>query len=56
MSQNGSHVRIQTNEKGRYSETNPNHNPLKAGTLRQILKNIALHLELSLDDLEDRLF
>jgi predicted RNA binding protein YcfA (HicA-like mRNA interferase family) len=54
--QNGSHVRIQTNEKGRHSETIPNHNPLKAGTLRQILKNIALDLELSLDELEDELF
>lgn len=54
--QNGSHVRIQTNEKGRHSETIPNHNPLKAGTLRQILKNIASHFEISLDELEDRLF
>jgi predicted RNA binding protein YcfA (HicA-like mRNA interferase family) len=54
--QNGSHVRIQTNEKGRHSETIPNHNPLKAGTLRQILNKIALHFEISLDELEDRLF
>jgi len=56
MRQNGSHVRIQTNEKGRHSETIPNHNPLKAGTLRQILKNIASHFEISLDELVDRLF
>ena len=56
LPQNGSHVRIQTNEKGRHSETIPNHKPLKAGTRRQILKNIALHFEISLDELEDRLF
>ena len=43
-------------KKGKNSESILNNNSLKAGTLRQILKNIALHLELSLDDLEDRLF
>jgi predicted RNA binding protein YcfA (HicA-like mRNA interferase family) len=35
--QNGSHVRIQTNEKGKSSESILNNNSLKAGTLRQIL-------------------
>jgi predicted RNA binding protein YcfA (HicA-like mRNA interferase family) len=54
--QNGSHIRIQTNEKGRHSETIPNHNPLKSGTLRQILKNISSHFEISLDELEEKLF
>lgn len=54
--QNGSHVRIQTTEKGKHSETIPNHSPLKVGTLRQILKNIASHFEISLDELENKLF
>lgn len=54
--QSGSHIRIQTDEKGRHSETIPNHNPLKLGTLKQILKNIAAHLEISLEKLEKRLF
>jgi len=42
--QNGSHVKIQTNKKCRHSETITEHNLLKARTLRQILKNLALHL------------
>ena len=43
-------------KKGKNSESIPNNNSLKAGTLRQILQNIASHLEKSLDEFEDRLF
>lgn len=54
--QTGSHIRIQTNKKGKHSETVPNHDPLKKGTLRSILKNIANHFDITLNDLESRLF
>jgi predicted RNA binding protein YcfA (HicA-like mRNA interferase family) len=54
--QSGSHIRIQTNKNGKHSETIPNHSPLKQGTLRQILKNIAAHFEISLEELEKKLF
>ena len=54
--QNGSHVRIQTEQNGKHSETVPNHNPMKQGTLRKILKNVANHFDLTLDELEIMLF
>jgi predicted RNA binding protein YcfA (HicA-like mRNA interferase family) len=54
--QNGSHIRVQTEEKGKHSETIPNHDPMRQGTLRKILKNIANHFDLTLDELENMLF
>jgi predicted RNA binding protein YcfA (HicA-like mRNA interferase family) len=54
--QTGSHIRIQTLKNGKHSETIPNHSPLKTGTLRKILKNISTHLEISLVELESKLF
>ena len=54
--QNGSHVRIQTEQNGKHSETVPNHNPMKQGTLRKILKNVANHFDLTIDELEIMLF
>lgn len=54
--QNGSHIRIQTTKNGKHSETVPNHNPLKSGTLRSILKNIAHHFDIPLSELEELLF
>ncbi len=54
--QNGSHIRIQTEENGRHSETIPNHSPLAKGTLRKILKNVAVHFAISEEELIRRLF
>lgn len=54
--QKGSHIRVQTMENGRHSETIPNHSPLRGGTLRSILKNIARHFDLTLEELESQLF
>jgi predicted RNA binding protein YcfA (HicA-like mRNA interferase family) len=53
--QTGSHIRIQTEQFGKHSETIPNHNPLKTGTLRSILKNIASHFNLTLEELQNKL-
>lgn len=54
--QKGSHIRIQTKLNGIHSETIPNHKPLKLGTLRSILKNIAKHHQISLENIEIQLF
>ena len=54
--QNGSHIRVQTEQNGRHSETVPNHDPMKKGTLRKILKNIAIHFNITMDELEIILF
>ncbi len=54
--QSGSHIRIKTTQNGEHSETIPNHNPLKIGTLNNMLKNIALHFDISKEDLVTQLF
>lgn len=53
--QTGSHIRIQTQVPGEHSETIPRHDPIKIGTLNNILKNIAAHLGLTKDQLAEKL-
>lgn len=52
----GSHVRLTTPEKGGHHITVPSHDPLKIGTLSNILKDIASHFEISKEDLINKLF
>lgn len=52
----GSHVRLTTEEKGVHHITIPEHDPLKLGTLSNILKEIASHFEITKDELIDKLF
>ncbi len=48
----GSHIRLVTNLKGKeFHMTIPNHNPLKVGTLNNILKEISNQLEISKEEL-----
>ena len=54
--QEGSHVRLSTTVNGEHHLTVPDHNPIKVGTLTGILSDIAAHLELSRDQLIERLF
>ncbi len=54
--QTGSHIRIQTLENGQHFETIPRHDPIKIGTLNNILKNIADHFGLTKDELAAKLF
>ncbi|MFN4146893.1 MAG: type II toxin-antitoxin system HicA family toxin [Runella sp.] len=54
--QKGSHIRIQTLQNGKHSETIPNHKPLKEGTLKTILSNIAKHFELTSQEFIEKLF
>ncbi len=53
--QTGSHIRIQTNLNGTHSQTIPNHSPIKLGTLNSILKDIALHFNITKEELLNKL-
>ncbi len=52
----GSHIRLTTEINGIHHITIPDHNPIKIGTLSNILKDIAYHLEISKEELIKQLF
>ena len=54
--QTGSHLRLTTTEHGEHHITIPQHNPLRIGTLSAILTDVALHLELTREQLHHQLF
>jgi predicted RNA binding protein YcfA (HicA-like mRNA interferase family) len=54
--QTGSHIRLTTIENGIHHITIPNHNPLKIGTLSNILSDVADHFQLSKKDILEKLF
>jgi predicted RNA binding protein YcfA (HicA-like mRNA interferase family) len=54
--QTGSHIRLTTMEKGIHHITVPKHNPLKIGTLSNILSDIAEHFQISRKELLEKLF
>ena len=49
--QSGSHLRITTQEGGEHHEVIPNHSPIKIGTLKSILRNVASHHRLAVSEL-----
>jgi predicted RNA binding protein YcfA (HicA-like mRNA interferase family) len=49
--QTGSHIRVTTQRGGEHHVTIPNHRPLKVGLLHAILKEVAAHHRLSLEQL-----
>lgn len=49
--QTGSHIRVTTMRDGENHEAIPSHHPLKVGTLASILKHIASHHNLTVEDL-----
>ena len=49
--QRGSHVRITTQLDGEHHEVIPNHNPIRVKTLSSILKSIARHHDMSIEEL-----
>lgn len=53
--QTGSHIRITTQRDGENHEVIPHHDPIKIGTLASILKRIALHHGLTVDELLEKL-
>lgn len=52
----GSHIRLTTEDNGVHHITIPAHDPIKVGTLSNILKDIAQHFEISKEELINRLF
>ena len=49
--QKGSHIRVTTQVAGEHHEVVPNHNPIRTGTLSGILKSIAAHHKMTLEEL-----
>ncbi len=54
--QTGSHIRLTTMENGIHHVTIPNHNPLKIGTLSNILSDVADHFQLTKKEIVEKLF
>lgn len=49
--QRGSHVRVTTQAHGEHHEVIPQHNPIKTKTLSSILKSVASHHGLQVEEL-----
>ncbi len=49
--QTGSHIRVTTEKDGQHHEAVPNQRPIKAGTLHGLLKSVASHHRLSVEEL-----
>ena len=49
--QKGSHIRVTTQKDGENHEVIPAHSPLKTGTLSSILKRIAAHHGIAMEEL-----
>ncbi|MGI8965119.1 MAG: type II toxin-antitoxin system HicA family toxin, partial [Limisphaerales bacterium] len=49
--QSGSHLRVTTQENGEHHEVIPNHGPIKIGTLKSILRNVAAHHRMAVSEL-----
>jgi predicted RNA binding protein YcfA (HicA-like mRNA interferase family) len=54
--QTGSHLRLTTSESGEHHVTIPRHDPIKIGTLAGILQDVAVHFDVSREQLLTRLF
>ena len=49
--QRGSHIRVTTQQGGEHHEVVPNHDPIKIGTIASILRSIAAHHRLTVEEL-----
>ena len=49
--QRGSHVRVTTQVNGEHHEVIPQHSPIRARTLSSILKSVARHHNMTVEDL-----
>ena len=54
--QTGSHIRLTTTEGGEHHITIPHHKSLRVGTLSAILRDVAEHLGISRQTLQETLF
>jgi predicted RNA binding protein YcfA (HicA-like mRNA interferase family) len=55
VGQDGSHIRLTTQRAGQHHVTVPNHNPIKLGTFTGILKAVAAHHKLTVEQLVGKL-
>ena len=55
-SQRRSHIKVTTQQNGEHHLAIPNHNPIKAGTLNAILRQVAEHIGKSKEDIIEELF
>ena len=53
--QRGSHIRVTTQRDGEHHEAIPHHDPIKPGLLSSILKSVARHHRLTVEQLLDLL-
>ena len=49
--QRGSHMRVTTQRDGEHHEAIPNHDPLKPGLLSSVLKSLAAHHRMTVEEL-----
>ena len=54
--QKGSHMRLTTTQNGENHITIPDHDPLRIGTLRSILTDVASHFGMTRDELTEQVF
>lgn len=54
--QTGSHIRLTTLREGEHHLTVPNHDPLRIGTLANVLSSVAEHFSWTRDELLEKLF
>lgn len=54
--QNGSHIMITTTKNGSHHLAIPNHSPLKIGTLNGIVSQVAKHLNMTKEQVLQKLF
>ncbi len=54
--QTGSHLRLTTRQQDEHHLTIPRYNPLRVGTLRSILTDVASHFGVNRDEVVERLF
>jgi predicted RNA binding protein YcfA (HicA-like mRNA interferase family) len=54
--QKGSHLRLTTTQDGEHHVTIPDHSPLRIGTLRSVLGDVASHFGMTCEQLVDQLF
>ena len=52
----GSHIRLTTQMNGEHHITVPDHDPLKIGTLSAIIGDIAVHFNMSKEELVSRIW
>ncbi len=52
----GSHIRLTTQQNGEHHVTIPDHNPMRIGTLSQVIGDVAAHLGRKKTDVQEELF